>query len=304
MTPAAVVIGALAGATVWSFQLAWAATASARVRGRLAVDTGEPGPVPGARGAGRAALPPPPGWLSSALARAGVTWEPAAVWHGWLGASAVAAAGAAVVGGPALAGVALVAVVAGPIGGLRLSSGRGDRALEGAVPGALERIARNLRSGGSVIQALEEAGAESSGELGRDLGAVVREVEAGEPLVAALDRWAQRRPLATIRLAVAALALGAETGGAQAQALDGLAATLRDRLAVAAEVRALSSQARLSALVISLAPLAFAGFAAVTDPRSADFLLRTPAGIACLVVGLTLDGIAAWWMARLTRTPT
>ena len=102
---------------------------------------------------------------------------------------------------------------------------------------------------------------------------------------------------------MAALWLGAETGGAQARAVDGVAATVRDRLAVAAEVRALSSQARASAVVIALAPLAFSTFAVATDPRTGRFLLRTAPGLLCLTAGLVLDGVAAAWMAWLARVP-
>jgi tight adherence protein B len=80
-----------------------------------------------------------------------------------------------------------------------------------------------------------------------------------------------------------------------------VAETLRGRLAVAAEVRALSSQARLSGLVIALAPLVFSGLAAATDARTAEFLFRTPLGLGCLVLGIGLDAVAAAWMVRLCR---
>ena len=41
--------------------------------------------------------------------------------------------------------------------------------------------------------------------------------------------------------------------------------------------------------------------AAGGDEATADFLFRTPVGLGCLTAGLALDGLAAWWMARLTR---
>nr|MDQ6927830.1 hypothetical protein [Actinomycetota bacterium] len=69
----------------------------------------------------------------------------------------------------------------------------------------------------------------------------------------------------------------------------------------AAEARALASQARMSALVIGLAPLAFGVFAASTDPRTSQFLLHTSAGLILLAGGLTLDGLGWLWMQRLCR---
>jgi tight adherence protein B len=116
---------------------------------------------------------------------------------------------------------------------------------------------------------------------------------------AALSGWPELRPVAGVRVAATALALGIETGGAQARAIDGVAATLRQQQAAAAEGHALGAQARLSALVIALAPLGFGVLAAGLDPATAGFLLRSRAGILCLGAGLGLDGLGGWWMARI-----
>lgn len=204
--------------------------------------------------------------------------------------------------GGVLPAVLLTGVCCGvPLLWLHLNRDRRDRRIEQLLPEALEAVARALRSGGSLLQALEVAAASLPPPLRTDVERVVIEARHGRGLVAALDRWASERPLPGVRLAVAALALGAETGGAQARAVDGVAATLRQRLAVAAELRALSSQARMSAAVIAAAPLAFGSFASVTDGRTASFLLGSPLGLACLAGGLLLDGVAALWMHSLTR---
>ena len=179
------------------------------------------------------------------------------------------------------------------------------------LPLALESIARSLRSGASVRQAIGEAAAArragpgrrrpGAGRLQAELATVADQAGHGAGLVEALEALAARRPSPGVRLAVAALCLGVDTGGAQARAVDGVAATMRERLAVEAEVRALSSQARMSALVIGLAPLGFGAFAAATDPRTSEFLLHTPAGLALVSVGLLLDGAGWLWMQRLCR---
>ena len=64
----------------------------------------------------------------------------------------------------------------------------------------------------------------------------------------------------------AALALAAEAGGSVASVLDGVTDTLRDRVALDREVAALSSQARASAAVLVVAPVAFAVLAAARRP--------------------------------------
>ena len=242
-----------------------------------------------------------PAWFVRRLRATGATWRPGGAWAAWLGAIGAAGVGGLAWGGPGLAVVATVAVAVGPLLALGVLRDRADRLAEAALPDVLEAIGRGLRSGASLSQAIAEAAGAAPPAVAPDLTVLGIEAAHGAGLAAALDSWAQRRPLPGIRLAVAALGLGAETGGAQARAVDGVAATIRGRLAVEAEVRALSSQARSSALVIGVAPIAFALLAVGGDDGTAEFLFRTPLGLACLVAGLALDGLAAWWMARLTR---
>jgi tight adherence protein B len=275
-------------------------------------------PSDAAGGGQRLRPPPPPAWLEAALLDAAVDIPAATVWAAWLAALVVAALGAVVVSGVA-AGVLAALVVGGvaPVA-LRARRGRADSRLEEQLPLALESIARSLRSGASVRQAIAEAAAapgglrggaragggrrgSTRGRLQTELAIVADQAGHGAGLVEALEALAARRPRPGVRLAVAALCLGVDTGGAQARAVDGVAATMRERLAVEAEVRALSSQARMSALVIGLAPLGFGAFAAATDPRTSEFLLHTPVGLALVGVGLLLDGAGWLWMQRLCR---
>jgi tight adherence protein B len=176
-----------------------------------------------------------------------------------------------------------------------------DARIDAAVPLALEAMARSLRTGGSLRQALREAVTATPAELGEDLDRLAGAVEHGAPLAGALDDWVTARPLPSVRLAAAALRLGAETGGAQARALDGVAATVRERRRAAAEVSAQATQARVSAAVIALSPLAFGVLSTASDHRTAAFLFGTIPGLALLGLGLGLDCLGAFWMARLTR---
>jgi tight adherence protein B len=97
------------------------------------------------------------------------------------------------------------------------------------------------------------------------------------------------------------MVLAAAVGATPARAVDGVAATLREREDVAAERRALAAQSRASVIVLSAAPLVFAVLLGLSDSAATRFLVGSPAGWACLVVGVALDGAGAWWMATLTR---
>lgn len=270
----------------------------APVVGRLPADT----PAVAAERT-RRPLPEPPPRVAAALADADLPVPAAVAWTAWLSALVIGTVAALVAGGPGLAGLACLGLAGGPVLVVRTRRGRAGARLEQALPGALEAVARSLRSGASLRQAVEEAGRATGGGkvLAAELSRAAAEAAQGASLVAALEGVAARRPLPGVRLGVAALCLGAETGGAQARAVDGVAATVRERLAVGAELRALSSQARISALVIGLAPIGFGAFAAATDPRTSEFMLHTPAGLALLATGLVLDGLGWLWMQRLAR---
>lgn len=252
------------------------------------------GPGPGPPGARR-------GWMATRLQAADLPLDDDLLWRAWPGLAVAGAAAGMLTGG---AGLAVLGAASGALClplALIAADGRAERRTEAAMPEALEAIARSLRSGASLRQAVDEAAGTAPAALARALQRVRADLLAGVPLVDALDGWADRQPLPGVRLAVGALALGAEAGGARAQAIDGVAATLRSRLAITAEVRSLAAQARLSALVIAVAPLVFAIFAASADGRATTFLLGTPLGQVCLAAGLGLDVAGALWMQRLCR---
>ena len=154
------------------------------------------------------------------------------------------------------------------------------------LPAALDQLATALRSGASLTQALGETGTALEAPLGPEVLAVARAAERGRPLRDVLDDWSASHPDTGTRLASTALVLATLVGATPARAVDGVAATLRERLDLAAERRTLAVQARTSALVLSVAPVGFAVVLVVADTAAAGFLLGTPAGWACLTVGV------------------
>jgi tight adherence protein B len=216
-----------------------------------------------------------------------------------LGCSVIAVV--ALVGGPRPAATLTAAGLIWPIAGRLRRSAVRRRLRAAQLPPALERLATSLRTGASLPVALAEAAAATDPPLGPELALVAEAARRGRPIVAGLDDWSTQHGDAGTRLAATALALATVIGSAPARAIDGVAATLRDRLDLDAERRALGAQARASAVVLALAPVAFAAVLIAGDPSAARFLLATPGGWACIVAGASLDALGAFWMARLTR---
>lgn len=237
--------------------------------------------------------------LTRALEAADVALEPEAAMQLWL-AGMAAGAFAAFAIAPPLAVPGALAALGGPAVALRLARERRERKLTAALPGALERMAAELRGGGTVAGGLSALAA-TPDLLAPDLRRVCSRVELGSSLPDALSTWPAARPLPGVREATGALVVAATMGGRAAGALDALAASLRERLGVFADAKALSAQARLSAVVVGAAPLGYLVFSTAVDGRALSVLVGTGVGRVCLVVGLGLEVLAAWWMGRLVR---
>lgn len=250
----------------------------------------------------RRPLPIPPwlrAWLTAALARADVDLAPDDALRLWLlGTVVLTGLGAALTTIAALP-FALVGLVGGPAA-LWWSRHRGDARALAALPAALDRVAAGLRAGTTVGESLHEL-AGVPGPLGPDLRRLDARRALGVGLADALGGWARERPVGGVRAVTGALALAIDVGGACSIALEGLGESLRARDAAVKEARALSAQARVSAVVVGSAPLAYLAFASAADPASLDLLLRTGPGRACLVAGLVLEALGAWWMHVLLR---
>lgn len=211
-----------------------------------------------------------------------------------------AAAAARLHGGrPSLATVVLA--VGGFVRRIRPSSAGRD---VDALADAVDAMAAALRAGAPPAEAIRAGGRGAPAPLDAALRSVAVAVDRGMPLRTAVDRWADAAGTDGPRLVAAAIAVHAHAGGDPGRALAGVADTLRERRALRREVRALSSQARMSAAVIAVAPAAFGVLAVGTDRATAAFLLGTPPGLVCLVAGLGLE-VAGWrWMDRITRSVT
>jgi tight adherence protein B len=185
---------------------------------------------------------------------------------------------------------------------LALLAGRADRAARAALPGVLDHVVAQLRAGGTVPDALR-ALAQRDGPLRHDFRRVTARLDLGATVEESLHGWAEERPVAGVRAAAGALTMVLALGGAAASPLEGLAVSLRNDETAAGEARALSAQARVSAVVVGLAPLVYLAFSTMTDPASARVLVDSFLGRVCLVTGLGLEVLAVVWMRALVKEP-
>jgi tight adherence protein B len=164
--------------------------------------------------------------------------------------------------------------------------------------------ARSVRTGAVLLDALAEA-AESAlpamSPLRLELSEVVGAARRGMAVSSALDRWQRDSKGSGVTLLVAACRFGHAEGGDLAAALEGAALSLLHRAETSDESRALTTQARSSATVLVLLPPLGAVAFSVLDPAVARTLLGSVPGLACVIVGLSLDLCGALVLQRLIR---
>lgn len=166
-----------------------------------------------------------------------------------------------------------------------------------------EALAREVRSGTSLHESV--AGTEPNADAMAHVVSPHRHrLARGEALVDAvrpgrggIDGTGHGAPEESrdVRLALDVIAVCSSVGGSAAAALDRTAAALRQRAADRSERRAQAAQARLSAHVLTVLPLAMLSLllAVDGDVRSA---VATPVGAAVIVAGSTLNGVGWLWM--------
>ena len=206
------------------------------------------------------------GHVVAALVRADLNISPEAAVRWWVLGFGCAAWFTLLLAPPLLVPGLIGVAVGGPVG-LRLRSGHADRSARRALPSLLDSVVAQLRAGGSVIEAVERS-SQSDGPLRPDCERMAARLALGATLDQVLDRWTVERPIAGVRAAAGALAMVTTMGGSAATALDGLVQSLRSDEAARQEAKALSAQARVSAIVVGAAPLGYLVFATATDPAS------------------------------------
>ena len=122
-------------------------------------------------------------------------------------------------------------------------------------PTALDVFVRGLRAGHPIAAALDLLTVEMSDPIGSQFGLVVDEVTYGADLRDALEAMADRWDLDDMRMFVVSLSVQSETGGNLAEILENLSTVIRERASMMMKVRALSSEGRMSAIMLSVLPV-------------------------------------------------
>ena len=164
-----------------------------------------------------------------------------------------------------------------------------DRFLD-AFPDALDLIARAVKAGLPVAEAMAVAAREIADPVGSELRQTLEQVQIGVEMGEALQEMAGRVRVPDFRFLVVTLALQQKTGGSLAETLANLSAVIRARKMLRMKARALSAEAKASAAVLAVLPF-FVGAAMFTFNRDlASGLFVDPRGR--FMLGIAISSLA------------
>ena len=165
-------------------------------------------------------------------------------------------------------------------------------------PEAIDLIIRGLRSGLPVPESIRIVGQEIDGT---EFSRISDRIRFGQTLEEALWDAVKRIDLPDFKFFVVSLSVQRETGGNLAETLENLSNILRQRRQMKLKIKAMSSEARASAMILGALPfLMFAIMLVInsgyvmtlfTDPRG---LIMVGFGFACLALGVGI----MWKMVR------
>lgn len=180
----------------------------------------------------------------------------------------------------------------------RMADRRRKRVQE-QFPVALDVFVRGLRAGHPIASALDLLTREMTDPIGSEFGIVVDEVTYGADLRDALQNMANRWDLADMHMFVVSLSVQSETGGNLAEILENLSQVIRERASMLMKVRALSSEGRMTAVILTSLPvLAFVGLFLVNPAFYLD-VADDPAFVIGFVGLLTLYAIGFFTIRRM-----
>jgi tight adherence protein B len=146
-------------------------------------------------------------------------------------------------------------------------------------------LSNSLRSGYSLLQSMETVAKELAPPMSQEFSRVVREIGLGLTIEEALAHMLQRIRSEDLDMVVTAINIQHEVGGNLAEILDTIAETIRERVRIKGQIRALTAQQRLSGNIISILPLALGAFLFVANPSYFSIMFKESCGVIMLIFG-------------------
>lgn len=165
---------------------------------------------------------------------------------------------------------------------------------EQQLPDTLGLWVNALRSGYSVLQAMEAISKDAPEPTATEFKRVVQEVQLGIDMQDALDHLISRVESEDLDLVVTAVNIQREVGGNLAEILEVIQHTIRERIKLKGEIRVMTSQGRTTGYIISFLPIGLGLLLSMISPGFMDPMINNRmCGWPLMGIGLSMIGMGS-----------
>ncbi|MFY0545692.1 type II secretion system F family protein [Brevibacillus sp. H7] len=157
----------------------------------------------------------------------------------------------------------------------------------------------SLKSGYSFLQAVQTIASEMPAPISEEFSRVIREVNMGLPLEDSMQRLNQRVKSQDFDLITTAILIQRQIGGNLSEILDNIGQTIRERVRIQGEIKALTAQGRFSALIFMGLPPGVCFMIYLMNPGYIQLLFSHPLGIAMLVAAVIGQTIGFMFIRKI-----
>lgn len=170
------------------------------------------------------------------------------------------------------------------------------------LPGSMDLIARSVRAGETLDQAVEGAGRDTLEPLGVEWRRTARHMEMGLAVPAAMRSMTHRVPLMELRILGTALNVQRRTGGNLPTTLERMSHVIRDRMSYQRQFKAATGASRAATLLIALAGPAVFTYMMIFQPDYMGQFFNLPGGWTLLTIAGVLQMVGLLWVWNLLKT--
>ncbi len=169
------------------------------------------------------------------------------------------------------------------------------------LPDALDIMVRSLQAGHPISSAMGLVTKEMPDPIGTEFGIAVDEMTYGLDLPDALQNMGQRVELQDFQYVVVTINIQRETGGNLAEVLQNLSVVIRERFRMFKKIKALSSEGRISAIILSATPFATGAVILITAPTFYLEVSEDPLFLPLMLGALALMFTGIYVMFRMVN---
>lgn len=167
------------------------------------------------------------------------------------------------------------------------------------LPEALDLLARALRSGHAMTSGLEMVANEMEPPISSEFGAAVDEINLGLTFQEAFENLCARIPSTDLRFFAISVIIQRETGGNVAEILDNISRLIRERIQFKRQVKALTAEGRLSAMVLIGLPIVLFAYIFFVNHSYISLLWKETLGQYMLAGAIVLQILGAFVIKKI-----